>query len=74
GADSIAIGNLARTTGADSVVVGAHINVTTGERFVAIGREANAGSYSTALGYKAFANGRSSVAVGENATINVNAA
>ncbi|MFK5207232.1 ESPR-type extended signal peptide-containing protein, partial [Glaesserella parasuis] len=74
GADSIAIGNLARTTGADSVVVGAHINVTTGERFVAIGREANAGSYSTALGYKAFADGRSSVAVGENATINVNAA
>ncbi|MDO9748553.1 hypothetical protein Q7515_10945, partial [Glaesserella parasuis] len=74
GADSIAIGNLARTTGTDSVVVGAHINVTTGQKSVAVGRQANARDYSTALGYMASANGTYSVAVGENATINVNAA
>ncbi|EQA95397.1 hep_Hag family protein, partial [Glaesserella parasuis 29755] len=54
GTDSIAIGNSAKTTGADSVVVGANIDVT-GEKLVAIGREAKAGSHSTALGYKASA-------------------
>ncbi|MDP0298500.1 ESPR-type extended signal peptide-containing protein, partial [Glaesserella parasuis] len=73
GADSIAIGNLARTTGVDSVVVGAHINVT-GQKSVAVGRQANARDYSTALGYMASASGTYSVAVGENAMINVNAA
>ncbi|MDO9993646.1 hypothetical protein Q7472_10915, partial [Glaesserella parasuis] len=55
--------------GVDSVVVGASINVT-GEKLVAIGREAKAGSYSTVLGYKASANGMHSVAVGENAMTN----
>ncbi|MDG6481280.1 hypothetical protein QAZ15_11175, partial [Glaesserella parasuis] len=60
-------------TGADSVVVGANINVT-GEKSVAIGRQANSGSYSTVLGYKASASGMHSVAVGENAMINVGAA
>ncbi|MDP0380175.1 adhesin, partial [Glaesserella parasuis] len=55
-----------RTTGADSVVVGANINVTDGQ-LVAIGREAKAGSHSTALGYKASAGGMHSVAVGEEA-------
>ncbi|MDG6281350.1 adhesin, partial [Glaesserella parasuis] len=53
--------------------MGAHINVT-GQKSVAVGRQANARDYSTALGYKASANGTYSVAVGENATINVNAA
>ncbi|MFK5215257.1 hypothetical protein ACI3P3_11435, partial [Glaesserella parasuis] len=57
------------TTGADSVVVGANINVTDGQ-LVAIGREAKAGSHSTALGYKASAGGMHSVAVGENAVTN----
>ncbi|MWQ79598.1 hypothetical protein F9851_10920, partial [Glaesserella parasuis] len=63
----------ARTTGVDSVVVGAHINVT-GQKSVAVGRQANARDYSTALGYMASASGTYSVAVGENAMINVNAA
>ncbi|MDP0114379.1 hypothetical protein Q7368_11185, partial [Glaesserella parasuis] len=53
--------------GADSVVVGASINVT-GEKLVAIGREASAKSHSTALGYKASAGGMHSVAVGEEAS------
>ncbi|MDG6457827.1 hypothetical protein QA273_10715, partial [Glaesserella parasuis] len=55
--------------GADSVVVGANINVT-GQKSVAIGREANAGSHATALGYKASASGTHSVAVGEEAKTN----
>ncbi|MDG6819653.1 hypothetical protein QA315_11260, partial [Glaesserella parasuis] len=67
------IGNSAKTTGADSVVVGANINVT-GEKLVAIGREANSGSHSTALGYKASAGGMHSVAVGESAMTNDGAA
>ncbi|MDG6342694.1 hypothetical protein QAA07_11100, partial [Glaesserella parasuis] len=50
-----------------SVVVGANIDVT-GEKSVAIGRQANSGSHSTALGYKASAGGRGSVAVGEEAS------
>ncbi|MDG6283388.1 adhesin, partial [Glaesserella parasuis] len=58
---------------ADSVVVGANIDVTDGQ-LVAIGRQANAGSHSTALGYKAKALGERSVAVGESAMINVGAA
>ncbi|MDP0286786.1 hypothetical protein Q7Z88_11005, partial [Glaesserella parasuis] len=59
--------------GADSVVVGASINVT-GEKLVAIGREASAKSHSTALGYKASAGGMHSVAVGESAMTNDGAA
>ncbi|MCT8835400.1 YadA-like family protein [Glaesserella parasuis] len=73
GTDSIAIGNSAKTTGADSVVVGANINVTDGQ-LVAIGYQASAKSHATALGYKASAGGMHSVAVGEEAMINVNAA
>ncbi|MDO9918899.1 hypothetical protein Q7426_11385, partial [Glaesserella parasuis] len=69
GPDSVAIGNSAQIEGIDSVVIGAHINVT-GEKLVAIGREASAGNYSTAFGYKASANGIGSVAVGEQATTN----
>ncbi|MDP0205783.1 ESPR-type extended signal peptide-containing protein, partial [Glaesserella parasuis] len=69
GPDSVAIGNSAQIEGIDSVVIGAHINVT-GEKLVAIGREASAGNYSTAFGYKASANGIGSVAVGEGATTN----
>ncbi|MCT8820577.1 hypothetical protein KZ366_11255, partial [Glaesserella parasuis] len=67
GKNSIAIGNLARTTGPDSVVVGANINVTDGQ-LVAIGYQASAKSHSTALGYKASAGGMHSVAVGEEAS------
>ncbi|MDD2158917.1 hypothetical protein N5897_11385, partial [Glaesserella parasuis] len=73
GTDSIAIGNSAKTTGADSVVVGANIDVTDGQ-LVAIGYQASAKSHSTALGYKASAGGMHSVAVGEEAMINVGAA
>ncbi|MDP0127298.1 hypothetical protein Q7342_11255, partial [Glaesserella parasuis] len=62
-----------KTTGADSVVVGANINVTDGQ-LVAIGREAKAGSHSTALGYMASAGGMHSVAVGESAMTNDGAA
>ncbi|MDE3996569.1 hypothetical protein NUS56_11845, partial [Glaesserella parasuis] len=69
GPNSVAIGNSAQIEGIDSVVIGAHINVT-GEKLVAIGREASAGNYSTAFGYKASANGIGSVAVGEQATTN----
>ncbi|MDO9755116.1 hypothetical protein Q7525_11480, partial [Glaesserella parasuis] len=68
-----AIGNSAKTTGADSVVVGANINVTDGQ-LVAIGYQASAKSRSTALGYKASAGGKHSVAVGESAMINDGAA
>ncbi|MDE3975662.1 hypothetical protein NUS65_10285 [Glaesserella parasuis] len=53
--------------------MGASINVT-GEKLVAIGREAKAGSHSTALGYKASAGGMHSVAVGDNAVTNDGAA
>ncbi|EQA12720.1 hep_Hag family protein, partial [Glaesserella parasuis H465] len=73
GTDSIAIGNSAKTTGADSVVVGANIDVTD-EKLVAIGYQASAKSHATALGYKASAGGMHSVAVGEEAMINVGAA
>ncbi|MDO9794771.1 hypothetical protein Q7542_11570, partial [Glaesserella parasuis] len=73
GTNSIAIGNSARTTGADSVVVGANIDVTDGQ-LVAIGYQASAKSHATALGYKASAGGMHSVAVGEEAMINVGAA
>ncbi|MCT8792730.1 YadA-like family protein, partial [Glaesserella parasuis] len=73
GTDSIAIGNSAKTTGADSVVVGANIDVTDGQ-LVAIGYQASAKSHATALGYKASAGGMHSVAVGEEAMINVGAA
>ncbi|MDE4007596.1 hypothetical protein NUS58_11800, partial [Glaesserella parasuis] len=47
--------------------MGAHINVT-GQKSVAVGRQANARDYSTALGYKASAGGMHSVAVGEEAS------
>ncbi|MDG6855060.1 adhesin, partial [Glaesserella parasuis] len=57
----------AKTTGADSVVVGANIDVTDGQ-LVAIGYQASAKSRSTALGYKASASGMHSVAVGEEAS------
>ncbi|MDP0290951.1 hypothetical protein Q7Z11_10900, partial [Glaesserella parasuis] len=53
--------------------MGASINVT-GEKLVAIGREASAKSHSTALGYKASAGGMHSVAVGESAMTNDGAA
>ncbi|MDG6247169.1 hypothetical protein P9J60_10965, partial [Glaesserella parasuis] len=59
--------------GADSVVVGANINVTDGQ-LVAIGYQASAKSRSTALGYKASAGGMHSVAVGEEAKTNDGAA
>ncbi|MWQ71426.1 hypothetical protein F9C25_10935, partial [Glaesserella parasuis] len=62
-------GNSAKTTGADSVVVGANINVT-GEKLVAIGANSKAGSHSAAYGYNAKALGERSVAVGESATTN----
>ncbi|MDG6462061.1 hypothetical protein QA289_11255, partial [Glaesserella parasuis] len=54
-------------------VVGANIDVTDGQ-LVAIGYQASAKSHATALGYKASAGGMHSVAVGEEAMINVGAA
>ncbi|MDG6266601.1 hypothetical protein P9J76_11195, partial [Glaesserella parasuis] len=63
----------ARTTGADSVVVGANIDVTD-EKLVAIGYQASAKSHATALGYMASAGGMHSVAVGESAMTNDGAA
>ncbi|MDG6317421.1 hypothetical protein P9953_11500, partial [Glaesserella parasuis] len=63
----------AKTTGADSVVVGASIDVTD-EKLVAIGANSKAGSHSAAYGYNAKALGERSVAVGESAMINVGAA
>ncbi|MDG6289596.1 hypothetical protein P9Z51_10820, partial [Glaesserella parasuis] len=54
-------------------VVGANINVTDGQ-LVAIGANSKAGSHSAAYGYKAQALGQRSVAVGEEAMINVGAA
>ncbi|MDG6869311.1 hypothetical protein QA287_10945, partial [Glaesserella parasuis] len=59
----------AKTTGADSVVVGASIDVT-GEKLVAIGANSKAGSHSAAYGYNAKALGERSVAVGESAMTN----
>jgi len=82
GANSVAIGNLAKATGADSVAIGESSQATAADA-IALGRTVrstssyavamgynclSAGSYSVALGYQATASGNNAFAAGASST------